>query len=138
MLPPGKTGQVVIRGASVTPGYDGDAAATHAAFAGGWFKTGDLGFFDDDGYLFLVGRSREMINRGGEKITPREVDEVLLEHPAVAEAVTFAVPHATLGEDVAAAIVLRPHAKVAAKDIRQFVSGTSRRVQGPAPGANPR
>ncbi|MGC2123802.1 MAG: condensation domain-containing protein [Xanthobacteraceae bacterium] len=122
LLPPGNTGQVVIRGASVTPGYDGDAAATDAAFAGGWFKTGDLGFFDDDGYLFLVGRSREMINRGGEKVTPREVDEVLLDHPAVAEAVTFAVPHATLGEDVAAAIVLRPHAKVAAKDIRQFVS----------------
>ena len=123
MLPHRQTGQVVIRGASVTLGYDGDPAATRDAFAGGWFKTGDLGFFDDDGYLFLVGRSREMINRGGEKITPREVDEVLLEHPAIAEAVTFAVPHTTLGEDVAAAIVLRPHAVATPKDIRQFVSG---------------
>ena len=123
MLPSGKTGQVVIRGASVTLGYDRNPAATRDAFARGWFKTGDLGFFDDDGYLFLVGRSREMINRGGEKITPREVDEVLLEHPAIAEAVTFAVPHTTLGEDVAAAIVLRPNATATVKDIRQFASG---------------
>ncbi len=122
VLPPGKTGQVVIRGGSVTPGYDGDPATTKDAFAGDWFKTGDLGFFDGDGYLFLVGRSREMINRGGEKITPREVDEVLLEHPAVAEAVTFAVPHPSLGEDVAAAIVLRPRAKVTVKGIRQFAA----------------
>ncbi|MGC1776732.1 MAG: condensation domain-containing protein [Xanthobacteraceae bacterium] len=123
MLPGNNTGQVAIRGPSITLGYDGDPAATEAAFTGGWFKTGDLGFFDDDGYLFLVGRSREMINRGGEKITPREVDEVLLQHPAVAEAVTFAVPHATLGEDVAAAIVLRPGAEASARDIRQFAAG---------------
>jgi acyl-CoA synthetase (AMP-forming)/AMP-acid ligase II len=122
-LPHGKSGQVVIRGTSVTLGYDGDAAATRDAFEGGWFKTGDLGLFDDDGYLFLVGRSREMINRGGEKITPREVDEVLLEHPAVAEAVTFALPHPTLGEDVAVAIVLRPQASATPKEIRQFASG---------------
>ena len=119
-LPHGKTGQVVIRGPSVTLGYDGDPVTTAAAFDGNWFKTGDLGFFDDEGYLFLVGRSREMINRGGEKITPREIDEVLLEHPAVAEAITFAVPHPTLGEDVAAAIVLRPRAKATKKNIQQF------------------
>ena len=121
-LPANMTGEVAVRGSSVTPGYDGDPAATDAAFAGGWFKTGDLGFFDDDGYLFLVGRSREMINRGGEKVTPREVDEALLEHPAIAEAVTFAVPHATLGEDVAAAIVLRPGAEASAHEIRQFAA----------------
>jgi acyl-CoA synthetase (AMP-forming)/AMP-acid ligase II len=118
--PRGQTGQVAVRGASVMPGYDGDPIATQAAFAGDWFKTGDQGFFDDDGYLFLSGRTREMINRGGEKIAPREVDEALLEHPAIAEAVTFAVPHATLGEDVAAAIVLRPDAKATPKEIRQF------------------
>ena len=94
-----------------------------AAFAGDWFKTGDLGYFDDDGYLFLAGRIREMINRGGEKVAPQEVDEVLLDHQAVAEAVTFAVPHATLGEDVAAAVVLRPHAAATPKDIRQFATG---------------
>ena len=116
----GETGEVVVRGASIMPGYDGDAAATAAAFADGWFRTGDQGFFDDDGYLFLVGRSREMINRGGENIAPREVEEVLLEHAAVAEAVTFAVPHATLGENVAAAVVLRPQAEATVKELRQF------------------
>ena len=123
VLPAGETGHVTVRGASVMPGYDGDAAATAAAFAGDWFKTGDQGFFDDEGYLYLSGRTREMINRGGENIAPREVDEALLEHPAVAEAVTFAVPHATLGEDVAAAVVLRPNADATPKDIRQFAAG---------------
>src|SRR5207253_1734705 len=123
LLPRGQTGQVVVRGASVIDGYDGNPMATEAAFAGDWFKTGDLGFFDDDGYLFLPGRIREMINRGGEKIAPKEVDEVLLEHPAVADAVTFAVPHATLGEDVASAVVLRPNAVATPKDIRQFAGG---------------
>jgi non-ribosomal peptide synthetase component F len=123
LLSDGQTGQVVVRGPSVTLGYHGDPMATQAAFAGDWFKTGDHGFFDDDGYLFLVGRKQEIINRGGEKVAPREVDEVLLEHPAVAEAVTFAVPHATLGEDVASAVVLRPHATATAKEIRQFAIG---------------
>ena len=119
-LPNGKTGQVVIRGPCVTLGYDGDPATTAVSFHDDWFKTGDIGFFDDEGYLFLVGRSREMINRGGEKITPREIDEILLEHPAVAEAITFAVPHPTLGEDVGAAIVLRPRAKATKSNIQQF------------------
>jgi acyl-CoA synthetase (AMP-forming)/AMP-acid ligase II len=123
LLPRGQTGQVVVRGASVIDGYDGNPMATDAAFAGDWFKTGDLGFFDDDGYLFLRGRIREMINRGGEKIAPKEVDDVLLEHPAVAEVVTFAVPHATLGEDVASAVVLRPDAVATPKDIRRFAIG---------------
>src|SRR4051812_23922445 len=97
-------------------GYDGDPAANQAAFADGWFRTGDLGFFDDDGYLFLTGRVKEIINRGGEKIAPREIDDVLIEYPAVAEAITFSVPHPTLGEDVAAAIVLRPGATASAQD----------------------
>jgi acyl-CoA synthetase (AMP-forming)/AMP-acid ligase II len=119
----GQTGEVVVRGASVTAGYDGHPRATDPAFTGDWFKTGDLGYFDDDGYLFLAGRIREMINRGGEKIAPQQVDEVLLDHPAVAEAVTFAIPHPTLGEDIAAAVVLRPHAAATPKEIRQFVSG---------------
>ena len=122
-LPAGQTGHVTVRGGSVMPGYDGDVVATAAAFIGDWFKTGDQGFFDDEGYLYLSGRTREMINRGGENIAPREVDEALLEHPAVAEAVTFAVPHATLGEDVAAALVLRPNVDATAKDIRQFAAG---------------
>ena len=119
----GETGEVIVRGASVTSGYDGIPLGTRVAFADGWFRTGDHGFFDEDGYLFLVGRKQEIINRGGEKIAPQEVDEVLLEHPAVAEAATFAVPHATLGEDVAAAVVLQPHATATPKDLRQFVIG---------------
>jgi acyl-CoA synthetase (AMP-forming)/AMP-acid ligase II len=122
-VPGCRTGQVVVRGASVMSGYDGNEAATRAAFAGDWFKTGDIGFLDDDGYLVLAGRIGEIINRGGEKVVPREVDELLLEHPAVEEAVTFPVPHATLGEDVASAIVLRPDAVATAKDIRQFAIG---------------
>jgi acyl-CoA synthetase (AMP-forming)/AMP-acid ligase II len=123
LLPGAQTGQVVVRGPSVMGGYDGNPMATEAAFVDDWFKTGDLGFFDADGYLFLTGRIREIINRGGEKVAPKEVDEVLLEHPAVAEAVTFAVPHPTLGEDVASAIVLRPDAVATPKDIRQFAIG---------------
>ena len=123
LLRDGEPGQVVVRGASVMLGYDGDSMASETAFAGDWLKTGDEGFFDDDGYLFLVGRSREIINRGGEKIAPQEVDEALLEHPAVAEAATFAVPHRTLGEDVASAVVLRPNATATPNDIRRFVVG---------------
>ena len=92
------------------------------AFTHGWFRTGDQGFLDADGYLFVTGRLKEMINRGGEKIAPWEVDAVLTEHPAVAQAVTFAVPHARLGEDIAAAVVLRRNAMATASDIRQFVA----------------
>jgi len=123
LLPVGQSGQVVVRGESVMAGYDGQEDATAAAFAGDWFKTGDLGFIDTDGYLFLAGRIREMINRGGEKIAPQEVDDVLLQHPALAEAVTFAVQHPTLGEDVAAAVVLRSQSQLTPRDIRQFVTG---------------
>jgi acyl-CoA synthetase (AMP-forming)/AMP-acid ligase II len=123
LLRRGQIGEIVARGASVVSGYDGDPAATEAAFAGGWLKTGDLGFLDDDGYLFLAGRIREIINRGGEKIAPQEVDDVLLQHSAVAAAATFAIPHATLGEDVAAAVVLRSGRKATAAHIRRFVVG---------------
>jgi acyl-CoA synthetase (AMP-forming)/AMP-acid ligase II len=123
LLPSGEPGQVVVRGASVMLAYDGDPMASQTAFVGDWFKTGDHGVFDDDGYLFLVGRSREIINCGGEKIAPQEIDDALLDHPAVAEAVTFAVPHRTLGEEVASAIVLRQPAAATPQEIRQFVIG---------------
>ncbi len=103
-------GEVCVRGPSIMKGYDGDPAATAAAFSGDWFRTGDLGAFDGQGHLRLTGRKKEMINRGGEKIAPREVDEALLAHPAVAQAVTFALPDPRYGEDVAAAVVLRADA----------------------------
>lgn len=104
-MPEGETGEVSIRGASVTSGYLNNPKANSEAFTKGWFRTGDEGRFDEDGFLFLTGRLKEMINRGGENIAPKEIDEVLLEHPAVAQAVAFAIPHPTLGEDLAVAVV---------------------------------
>lgn len=103
-------GEFVIRGANVTAGYENNVAANEAAFMNGWFRTGDQGYRDADGYYFLKGRLKELINRGGEKIAPREVDEALLTHPSVAQAVAFAIPHPRLGEDLAAAVVLRADA----------------------------
>ncbi|MGE0450305.1 MAG: acyl--CoA ligase [Vicinamibacterales bacterium] len=107
LLPVGERGEVVIQGPNVIRGYENNPEANATSFVDGWFRTGDQGFLDRDGYLTLVGRLKEMINRGGEKISPREIDEVLLAHPAVAEAVCFGVPHPTWGEEVAAAVVLR-------------------------------
>lgn len=121
LLPAGAIGEVVVRGANVTAGYLNDAAANAKAFVNGWFRTGDQGYLDKDGYLFLTGRLKELINRGGEKIAPREVDELLLTHPAVAQAVTFAMPDEKLGEEVAAAVVLRDK-RVTEGELRQFVA----------------
>jgi acyl-CoA synthetase (AMP-forming)/AMP-acid ligase II len=120
LLPPGAVGEVVIRGPNVTPGYRNNPSANASAFTSGWFRTGDQGVLDARGYLRLTGRLKEIINRGGEKISPREVDEVLLDHPAVAQVVTFAMPHAMLGEDVAAAVVLQPGAQVTERELRKF------------------
>jgi acyl-CoA synthetase (AMP-forming)/AMP-acid ligase II len=120
LLPRGETGEVVIRGDNVTAGYRGNPQANAAAFTNGWFRTGDQGRLDAEGYLWLTGRLKEIINRGGEKISPREVDEVLMDHPAVAQAVTFAVPHDKLGEDVAAAVVLREGASCTERELREF------------------
>jgi acyl-CoA synthetase (AMP-forming)/AMP-acid ligase II len=106
-LPPGQLGEVVIKGPNVVRGYENNPEANASSFVDGWFRTGDQGVLDADGYLRLTGRIKELINRGGEKFSPREVDEVLLSHPAVAEAVAFGVPHPTWGEEVAAAVVLR-------------------------------
>ena len=106
LLKSGDRGEVVIRGANVITGYENNPEANASSFTDGWFRTGDQGYLDADGYLLLTGRLKEMINRGGEKISPREIDEVLLGHPAVAEAVAFGTPHPTWGEEVAAAVVL--------------------------------
>ena len=119
-LPVGTRGEIAIKGPSVTAGYVNNPAANQAAFTGEWFRTGDQGFFDDDGYLTITGRLKEIINRGGEKISPREVDEALLEHPAIQQVLAFAVPHPRLGEDLAAAVVLKAGATLSERDVREF------------------
>ena len=123
LLPAGTIGEVVVRGENVTLGYVDSGAANAAAFTGGWFRTGDQGYLDEEGYLFLTGRIKELINRGGEKISPREVDDVLLAHPAVEQAAAFGVPHPTLGEEVAAAVVLRPGTEATAAELSEFAAG---------------
>jgi acyl carrier protein len=119
----GLVGEIAIRGANVTRGYENNPEANAQAFTGGWFRTGDQGYLDADGYLILTGRLKEIINRGGEKVSPREVDDALLEHPAVGQAVAFALAHPTLGEDVAAAVVLKPGVAAEAEDIRASLFG---------------
>jgi amino acid adenylation domain-containing protein len=120
LLPPDSSGEIVVRGATVIQGYDNDPVADQGAFTDGWFRTGDQGFLDSDGYLFITGRLKEIINRGGEKIAPWEVEDVLMVHPAVLQAVVFAVPHVRLGEDVAAAVVLGQPRTVTDEELRRF------------------
>lgn len=122
-LASGQVGEIVIRGASVMTGYADDDAANAGAFVHGWLRTGDQGYLDEDGDLFITGRIKELINRGGEKIAPGEVDEVLMEHPAVARAVTFPLAHAALGEEVAAAVVLRSGVVASEQTFREFAAG---------------
>ncbi len=120
-LPRGERGEIVIRGAGVVVGYEAEPAVNEAAFFDGWLRTGDQGRFDEDGYLHVTGRLKELINRGGEKVSPKEIDEALLEHPQVLEAAAFGVPHPSLGEDVAAAVVVRNRAAVDAPALRAFL-----------------
>ncbi len=115
-----EAGEICIRGENVTPGYRDNPKANAESFRDGWFRTGDEGVMDADGFIRITGRLKEMINRGGEKVMPREVDDVLVEHPAVAQAVTFALPHDKLGEEVAAAVVLREGESVDARALRDF------------------
>src|SRR5271166_365794 len=122
LLRRGEIGEIVIRGENVTAGYDNNPAANAEAFVNGWFRTGDQGVIDADGYVSLTGRLKEIINRGGEKISPREVDEALMDHPAVLQAVTFSIPHPMLGEDVAAAVVLREGASATEQELGGFLS----------------
>jgi acyl-CoA synthetase (AMP-forming)/AMP-acid ligase II len=120
-LPAGAIGEIVIRGPGITAGYWNNPDANAHAFSNGWFRTGDQGRLDEEGHLFISGRLKEIVNRGGEKISPREVDDALLEHPGVAQAVAFGVPHPSLGEDLAAAVVLRPGSEVGEPELRQLL-----------------
>jgi acyl-CoA synthetase (AMP-forming)/AMP-acid ligase II len=123
LLKSGSTGEIVIRGPNVTAGYESNPKANAEAFTNGWFRTGDQGMMDDDGYVTLTGRLKEIINRGGEKISPREVDEILMDHPAVAQVVCFGMPHNKLGEEIAAAVVLREGQTATERDLQAFVGG---------------
>ena len=115
-------GEIVIRGLNVTAGYENNPKANEDGFLNGWFRTGDQGVRDADGYLSITGRLKEIINRGGEKVSPREVDEILMDHPAVAQVVCFGMPHAKLGEEVAAVVVLKEGASATEREIQDFVS----------------
>jgi len=119
-VPTGKRGEIVLRGPTITRGYDNNAAATASAFRDGWFRTGDIGYLDREGYLFIVGRIKDVINRGGQEVAPAEIEETLLRHPDIVDAVAFSIPHRRLGADVAAAVVLRPDAKVSEHKLRAF------------------
>lgn len=122
ILAKGEIGEVVIRGPNVTKGYEANPEANAKAFTNGWFRTGDQGMFDEDGYLLLTGRLKELIKRGGEQVSPLEVDGVLSEHPAVAQALTFSIPHAMLGEEVGAAVVLREGMELTERELRDFAA----------------
>lgn len=119
-LAQGSQGEVCIRGDNVTPGYENNPKANAESFTNGWFRTGDQGFLDEDGYLKITGRIKEIINRGGEKVSPLEVDDVIMDHPDVQQVVTFGMPHKMLGEEVAAAIVLKEGSSADERAIQDF------------------
>jgi acyl-CoA synthetase (AMP-forming)/AMP-acid ligase II len=115
------TGEIVIRGPNVTAGYENNPKANADGFLNGWFRTGDQGVMDEDGFISITGRLKEIINRGGEKVSPREVDEILMDHPAVAQVVCFGMPHPKLGEEVAAVVVLREGQQASERELQIFV-----------------
>lgn len=120
--PQGSEGEVCIKGDNVTPGYENNPEANASSFTGGWFRTGDQGYFDADGYLKITGRLKEIINRGGEKISPLEVDNVLMDHPAIQQVVTFAVADKFLGEEIGAAIVLADGAALSEAELKAYAN----------------
>jgi acyl-CoA synthetase (AMP-forming)/AMP-acid ligase II len=122
LLASGSTGEIVIRGPNVTLGYENNPQANADNFTHGWFRTGDQGVIDAQGYISITGRLKEIINRGGEKFSPREIDEILMDHAAVAQVVCFGIPHDKLGEEVGAAVVLREGKTATEKELRDYVA----------------
>lgn len=119
-LASGEVGEILIKGDNVIRSYENNPEANENSFVNDWFRTGDLGFLDDDNFLFITGRSKEMINKGGEKISPREIDEVLMRHGSIYQALTFSVPHPSLGEEVGVAIVLEKDSELSKQDLQKF------------------
>lgn len=117
-----ETGEIVIRGPNVTAGYENNPKANAEGWTDGWFRTGDQGVMDTEGYISITGRLKEIINRGGEKVSPREIDELLMDHPAVGQVVCFGMPHPKLGEEVAAAVVLREGQQASERELQDFVA----------------
>jgi oxalate---CoA ligase len=130
-LPAGAQGEILVQGPTVMAGYLNAPELNRIAFVDGWYRTGDIGSLDADGFLSLHGRKRETINRGSEKIAPIEIDEALMRHPDVVEAAAYGVPHPRLGEDVAAAVVLRPGARATPIELREFVGARLARFKIP-------
>jgi long-chain acyl-CoA synthetase len=122
-LPPGDVGEIAVRGHNVMKGYWGRPAETAEVLSEGWFRTGDLGRMDEEGYFSIVDRKKDMIIRGGLNVYPREVEEILYEHPAVAEAAVIGVPNEMLGEEIAAVVTLKPGASATPDELRQHVKG---------------
>jgi acyl-CoA synthetase (AMP-forming)/AMP-acid ligase II/thioesterase domain-containing protein/aryl carrier-like protein len=131
-VPQGDEGEIAVRSAGLMQAYENDDAANREAFRDGWFRTGDLGRQDADGYLYVTGRIKEVVNRGGVKVSPREIDDALASHPAVAQAAAFGVPHPTLGEDLVAAVVLEPGASLDATGLRAWLGQSLSAAKVPA------
>ena len=123
VVPQGEVGEIVISGPNVMKGYWHRPEATAEAIRDGWFHTGDLARVDEDGYFYIVDRKKDLIIRGGYNVYPREIEEVLYEHPAVAEAAVIGLPHPALGEEVGAAVALKPGAAITATELRDYVKG---------------
>ena len=130
-LSPGEEGEVCIRGENVTPGYENNEAANASSFTNGWFRTGDQGLFDRDGYLKITGRLKEIINRGGEKISPKEIDEVFMKHSKVSKAISFSVKHPKLGEDISLAVVLKNKKNCKPNELKDFAQNKLARFKIP-------
>ena len=114
------TGQIIIKGENVTEGYINNPEANSESYIDGWFLTGDEGVFDNDGFLKITGRLKEIINRGGEKISPKEIDEILMEHKSIQQAVAFSVPHEKLGEDLYAAVIIKENEKINENNLKEY------------------